>query len=149
MSGPLIVVPKYSKIGQGFSRREKIKAMEHPGRRTDPRRGYQSAASWIADRIGLRKDVILCSFCRAKFNPRRHGYRRVFVPDYTGKTDGYTVNGQCDSCKQETPNAGGGTAFVAEEVYSLTHIDPSEARRNARAAAKSLGTWQFLQKKRR
>ena len=139
------LIPKHAKLGQGFSKQEKLKAREHPGRRTD---GSQSAATWIADRLGLRKDVILCSFCRVKFNPRRHGYRRVFIPDWTGKTDGYTVNGQCDSCKQWTPNAGGGTAFVAEEVYSLTHIDPSEARRNARAAAKSLGTWQFLQKRR-
>ncbi len=128
------LIPKYAKLGQGFSVREIAKADEHPGRRVD---GSQSAPSWIADLVDTRKTVLLCSFCRPHFNPRKHNYRKFYIPDHTGHTDGYQVNGMCDACKQMTVNCGGGTAFVHEEIYALTCIDPVVARRNARASAKA------------
>lgn len=138
-------VPRYSRLGEGFS-----KAQKFVGQEVKPLHGGKRAAGpagWLSDLITLRKVVILCSFCRAKFNPRRFGYRRVFVPDATGKSDGYTVNGSCDWCKGETVNLSGGTAFQPEELYKLTTIDPTEQRRTARLRAKSLSTWQFLQKR--
>lgn len=122
--------------------------MIHPGRQTNPAKGYQSATQWITDLIALRKTIILCSFCRVKFNPRRYGYRRIFISDTTGKTDGYTVNGYCDACKGWTPNLCGGTAYHPEELYEQVFVDPSEARSKARATAKALGTWKFLQAQR-
>lgn len=145
MSHTIAIPKKGARLGEGFSRAEKLKAMEHPGRQTNPKRGYQSAVSWISDLIALRKVIILCNFCRVKFNPRRFGYRRVFVPDWSGKTDGYTVNGDCDSCKQFTAMVGGGTAFQPEEHYLQTHVDPVHARRAARAGAKSMSAWRFIQ----
>ena len=95
----------------------------------------QSRIGWLDSLLSLKKVVILCSWCRSKFNPRQHNYRRVYVPDYTGKTDGYTVNGDCDSCRSFTPTAGGGTAYQPEELYALTHQDPVVARRQSRANA--------------
>jgi len=100
----------------------------------DPIKG-QSRIGWLDSLLSLKKVVILCSWCRSKFNPRQYNYRRVYVPDYTGKTDGYTVNGDCDSCRSFTPNAGGGTAYQPEELYALTHQDPVQARRQSRANA--------------
>ena len=145
--GQIVIVPKYSKVGQGFSVKEKMEGWEHPGRRTD---GSQSAASWIIDELVTRKaTVILCSFCRPKFNPRRHNYRKFYVPDSTGMTDGYQTNGKCDACKQMTVNCGGGTAFVHEETYNLVCVDPIDARRQARAKARALSAWQHIQKQRR
>lgn len=139
----ITIVPKYSKLGLGFSRKEKVLAMAHPGRRTD---GKQSAATWVTDLTALRKVVILCSFCRGKFNPRRHGYRRIYTPDPTGKTDGYTVNGDCDACKGWTPNLGGGTAYTPDELYVKTHMDPAEARRARRARLGDTSIWERIQK---
>ena len=138
-------VPHGSKLGTGFSKAEKLAGQAiHPQHNASK---GQSRANWISDLVALRKVVILCSYCRAKFNPRQAGYRRVYIPDYTGKTDGYTVNGDCDSCRVFTPNAGGGCAFQPEELYRLTSIDPQEQRRKARLKAKELSTWQFLQKR--
>lgn len=127
---PIVIVPKYARIGEGFSRRERAKADEHPGRRTD---GSQSAASWVTDLASLKKIILLCSWCRGKFNPRRNGYRKLFVPDMSGKTDGYSSNGMCDGCKQNTAlTPGGGVAFVSEEYYTQITQDPAEARRKSR-----------------
>lgn len=138
--GAIVVVPKYHRLGEGFSRREQLQALEHPGRRTD---GTQSAASFLADLTDLRKMILLCSYCRPKFNPRRHRYRRFYSPDFTGKTDGFTHNGQCDGCKQQTALLpGGGTSFVAEETYQMVCLDPMDARRKARAAAGAQTAWQ-------
>lgn len=109
--------------------RDRLKALEHPGRRTT---GAQSAASWVLDLSDLKKVILLCGICRTKFNPRKHRYRRFYVPDPTSKTDGYRHNGVCDACKQRTENCGGGTAFVHESTYALVCIDPAEARRKAR-----------------
>lgn len=113
--------------------RRRMQAMEHPGRRTD---GRQSAASWIVDLLDLKKLIILCSFCRVKFNPRKHHYRKLYRPDHSAKTDGFATNGRCDGCKEMTANCGGGVAFVHEETYRLICIDPVEARRAARAKAR-------------
>ena len=136
------IVPKYHRIGEGFSRREQIAALEHPGRRTD---GTQTAAAWLSDLTDLRKMVLLCTYCRPKFNPRRARYRRFYAPDFTGKTDGFVHNGQCDGCKQQTALLpGGGTSFVAEETYSLVCIDPMDARRKARAAAGARTAWERI-----
>lgn len=140
--GVLVAVPKYARLGEGFSGRERLKALEHPGRRTD---GTQSAAHWITSLLDLRKSLILCTYCRAKFNPRRHGYRKFFAPDLAGTTDGYVHNGICDNCKQHTALLpGGGTSFIPEETYRLLCIDPLDARRKARAAARSLTAWERI-----
>jgi hypothetical protein len=131
--GVTVVTPKHARLGEGFSTAEKLKAREHPGRRMD---GSQSAASWVADLVGAKKVIILCGFCRPKFNPRKYAYRRMYSPDYTGKTDGYMTNGMCDGCKQQTLNTGGGTAYISEETYRMVCIDPVDARRQARAKAR-------------
>lgn len=138
-------IPRGEKLGEGFSKAEILDSKIHPGRQTNPQHGYQSAVAWISDLISLRKTIILCSFCQAKFNPRKFRYRVMFVPDDTGKTDGYTVNGYCDSCKGWTPDLSGGRAYTPEETYQEIHVDPFEARRNARAAAKAMGTWSAVQ----
>lgn len=139
MSGPVIVVPKYAKIGRGFSRAEQIDALQHPGRRTD---GSQPAASWITQCTDLRKAILLCGWCRQKFNARRHGYRQFYMFDFTGKTDGYQVNGVCLACKSQTIlTPGGGREFIPEETYRLVSTDPLDARRAARARAGMTGVW--------
>lgn len=140
---PLVLVPRGAKLGEGFSRAEKLEALVHPGRRTD---GTQSRATWLADLTDLRKAIILCAaYCAPKFNPRRHGYRKFYVPDLAGKTDGYTSNGQCDGCKQSTVLLpGGGRTFIPEETYRLVCIDPMDARREARARAGIQTTWERI-----
>ena len=141
--GVLLAVSKYARLGEGFNRRERLKALEHPGRRTD---GTQSAAHWITSLLDLRKAIILCTYCRVKFNPRHHRYRKFYAPDLAGKTDGYVHNGCCDNCKQQTALLpGGGTTFIPEEQYSLLCIDPLDARRKARAAARALTAWGRIQ----
>ena len=134
----IVLVPKHAKLGQGFTRAEAAKADEHPGRRTD---GSQSPASWIADLVDTKKLILLCTFCRHNFNPRKHNFRKAYIPDATGKSSGYEFEGMCDACKQQTGPTG--TAFVHEETYALTYIDPVVMRRNARAAAKALPAWRF------
>ncbi len=132
----IICVPKYHRMGEGFSKREIATSFEHPGRRTTPH-GYQSPASWISDLTALKKLIVLCSVCRQHFNPRKHGYRKAYIPDSSGKTSGYEINGKCAGCKQETANMGGGTGFTPEETYNLLYVDPVQARRNARARWKA------------
>lgn len=129
----ITLVPKHHRLGEGFSKQEVAQSLEHPGRNTRT----QSAASWISDLSTLKKTILLCSYCRVKFNPRRHHYRRLFTPDVTGMTDGYISNGKCDACKQRTENMGGGTAYVHEALYNQVAVDPTVARRNARASAKA------------
>src|SRR3990167_10022110 len=104
-------------MGEGFSKQEVLKSYEHPGRKTTAH-GYQSAASWISDLVALKKFIILCSVCREHFNPRKNGYRPAYVPDTSGKTDGYQVNGKCDGCKEMTVNVGGGRGFIPEDHYN-------------------------------
>ena len=139
----LIAVPKYARLGEGFTRREQIDALEHPGRRTD---GTQTAAAWLSDLIELRKLILLCTYCRPKFNPRRHRYRKFYTPALVGGVDPYMTNGRCDGCKQNTALLpGGGTAFVSEETYRSVCLDPLDARRLARAAAGAQPAWQRIQ----
>lgn len=133
-NGPIVIVPKYAKLGEGFSKIEKLQAMEHPGRQTNPHKGYQTPAGWLDDLGALKKCILLCDFCRIKWNPRTHHYRPMFVPDPSGATDGYKCNGKCDACKEFTERMGGGRAFVHEEEYAKLCVDPKIARRNARAA---------------
>lgn len=146
-NGPIVIVPKYHRMGEGFSRAEKAEADIHPGRN----RRTQSAASWICDLTDLQKCIVLCSYCRQYFNPRKHRYRKFYQPDYTGKTDGYRVNGKCYACKQQTGNTpGGGTAFVHETLYNRVCIDPGDARRRARVASRqAMSVWQFINHNRR
>lgn len=146
MGDLIIAIPRHKKLGEGFSQQEKAKSFIHPGRQTNPQRGYQSAASWISDLTQLKKIIILCSFCRVKFNPRKHGYRRYYVADASGVTDGYQVSGKCFDCKGFTMHLGGGTAYVHESEYAKVCMDPMEARRNARAAAGRSSVWSFINK---
>ena len=121
-----------------------VDSLEHPGRRTTIK-GYQSPASWLADLVALRKFIILCSFCRSKFNHRKNRYRRFYCQDITGRTDGFVVNGKCDACKQNTfPN---GTGYVAEETYNQVCEEPSSIRRvNARAKNYAKSIWTACKK---
>jgi hypothetical protein len=144
---PLTAVAKHGKLGQGFSKPEMAQALEHPGRNTKAQ-GHQSPAEWVTQLIDQKKCILLCGFCRAKFNYVRHHYRKMYIADPSGKTDGYQANGNCDSCKQFTANCGGGTNFIHEEHYRLFCQDPLDARRKARAAAKSLTAWQTIQLRR-
>ncbi len=127
---PTVLVPAHGKLGEGFSRRDLMDAQLHPGRRTD---GRQSAATWITTLSDLKKVILLCSWCAPKFNPRRHGYRRFYSPDHSGKTSGYITNGMCDACKTQTAlSPGGGTSFISEDTYAQVCQDPADARRRAR-----------------
>ena len=109
-----------------WTKQDITKSTEHPGRQR------HTPASWICDLTDLKKTILLCGVCRVKFNPRKHGYRRLFVGDPTGKTDGYSANGRCDACSERTENIGGGTAFVHETLYHAVSQDPAVARRKAR-----------------
>jgi hypothetical protein len=146
MNSPIVVVPKYHKVGEGFSKAEKLKAFEHKGRQTNPKRGYLSPAGWITELADGRHAILLCSWCRRKFNPRKNKYRNRYVPDPTGKTDGYLANGNCDGCQQRTELMGGGTIFVAEEYWLQIGLDPSEARRRYNQRWKMAQEVSLLQK---
>jgi len=136
----IVVVPKYHRIGEGFSQVEKLKAQEHPGRQSNVKRsGYQSASSWICDLSDLRKGILLCSWCRKNFNPKRNKYRIKYTPDATGKTSGYVANGVCNSCKCRTEDTGGGVFLIAEEYWKQLSVDPGEARATWRAKMKARG----------
>ena len=133
MGSPTIIVK------QQWTTADVLRSHEHPGR---PTNGRLTPGGWIADLTGLKKVIILCSFCRPKWNPRKHGYRKMYIPDPSGKTDGYQSNGTCDGCKQRTENCGGGTAFIHESTYHQVCEDPLEARRLARRRWKIVTGWQ-------
>ena len=132
----LTIVPKYSRVGSGFTRTEVARSHIHPGRRVD---GSQSPASWLMDLADTRKIIILCQFCQPKFDPRRHGYRRWYAESHTPNTDPHQVNGKCDACK--TTVTSGGRGYVSEETYGLLCKDPSESRRRSRAAWRQSTFW--------
>ena len=141
-----IAIPLNHKLGKGFTAKQKQEGFEHPGRRTD---GSQSAASWLCDLMDLQKTILLCSYCRVGFNPRKNHYRKMYIPDHSGLTDGYSVNGKCDACKKFTADCGGGVAFVHESLYNIVCQDPLDARRAARAKAKAQTMWQAIQSRRK
>lgn len=145
MNGPIVIVPAHARLGEGFSQKEVLKSYEHQGRRTQTS-GYQSPAEWITQLTDLQKTIVLCSFCRVKFNHVRNHYRPMYVPDPTGMTDGYQANGTCDNCKQITANCGGGTAYVHEQYYKQICVDPMDARRKARAAARAMTAWERIRR---
>jgi len=123
MSVRHVFVPINAKLGEGFSIQEIAKAGEHPGRRTKTN-GYQSPATWVLELVSLRKPVILCSFCRYKFDPKYYKYRRFYVANAAGH-DPYRTDGQCEDCKDRTDRSpGGGTMFVAEEQYPEICFEP-------------------------
>lgn len=140
MSNLIVLVPKYFRLGQGFSRLEQRQAMVHGGRRAD---GTQSAATWITSLVDTRKLVIVCASCKPKFDRDRHHYRyrRFYSADPTARSDGTLVSGQCDDCRQRMI---GGAAYVAEESYALVCTEPAEARRLARWKARASLTFQTL-----
>ena len=130
-----VIVPRHTKLGEGFSRREIADSLLHPGRRTATN-GYQSRASWICDLIDTKKCIHLCSFCQVKFNPKKNHYRLYYAPS----------RGFCDSCKQWTAS---GRAFITEQSYNLVRIDPVKARREQRAQAYGYSTWRAVEQSRR
>lgn len=123
----VVVVPKYAKIGEGFSRREKSDSHIHPGRKTETR-GYQSPATWITQMADGRKALLLCVECEKMFNAAKNRYRIRYIKDPTGATRGMRASGACDGCKQETANMGGGYMWVSEETWSQVSQDPEEAK---------------------
>ncbi len=98
----VIAVPKYAKLGQGFSRQELLQAAEAPGRPI-----YRLAGGWIADMVALKKFIMLCEFCQPKFNPRKHGYE-VY------REETHSV-GQCDGCNQMSTHLRG---YISQSLHS-------------------------------
>lgn len=144
---PIVIVPKYAKLGEGFSRREILKSAEHPGRQINARRGYQSASTWIDHLLQLRKPVILCGYCRVKFTPKYVRYRRFFCLNSQGE-NGYRTDGRCDDCKEDTRRTpGGGTMFISEESYPEICLEPQIGRWSLRARMRFAGqtAWQAIQ----
>lgn len=121
-----------------------LEEFEHLGRRTQVK-GYQSPAAWISDLVALHKFILLCNFCKIKFDYRKQHYRRFYVPNPSG---GYTMHGKCDACKQDTRLCGGGTGYIHEEEYSKVCLEPSEVRRRyARAKHYARSTWASVNNK--
>lgn len=129
----ILALPKHGKLGEGFTTQERVEGDSlHPGRRTD---GRQSAATWITSLSDRRQVILLCGWCRPKFNPRTHRYRRMYVPSRDTVADPYQSNGMCDACKHQTADTpGGGRAYVSEETYAQVCREPADVRRQARAA---------------
>jgi hypothetical protein len=97
----IIAVPKNQKLGQGYSKTERLKADEDAGRPwTRP------AGGWISDLAELQKFIMLCPFCISKFNPRRAGYE-------VWRQNIYGV-GKCDGCKQMSTYIKG---FISEALH--------------------------------
>ena len=57
MAGPIVIVPAHARLGEGFTKKEVLKSMEHPGRQTNSRKGYQTPAAWLDDLGALRKCI--------------------------------------------------------------------------------------------
>jgi hypothetical protein len=129
----LIAVPKHGALGQGFTKRERFEGDHlYHGRRTD---GTQSAATHITTLSDRRNVILLCGWCRPKFNPRANRYRPMYVPSLSDATDPYRYGGACDACKTQTAQTpGGGRSFVSEETYSQVCMEPVDTRRRSRAA---------------
>lgn len=136
---PTVAVPKYGRLGSGFTRREVAQSHIHAGRRVD---GTQTPASWLLDLADTRKMILLCAFCQSKFNPARHGYRRWYAPSHTPNTDPHQVNGKCDACKAMVTS--GGRGYISEETYSRLCREPGEARRASRAAWRRSTFWESV-----
>ncbi len=96
-----VVVPKYSKLGEGFSQKERLKADEDSGRPWN-----RVAGGWISDLASLQKFIMLCPFCLGKFNPRTSGYE-------TWRQNIYSI-GKCDGCKNLSTYLKG---FIHEEYH--------------------------------
>jgi hypothetical protein len=130
---PVLAVPKHGALGQGFTRSQRFEGdWLHPGRRTN---GTQSAATWVTSLSDRRKVILLCGWCRPKFNARTNRYRPMFVPNLASAADPYVSNGLCAACKTQTAlTPGGGRAYVSEETYAQVCVEPEDARRRARQA---------------
>jgi hypothetical protein len=142
---PVLAVPKHGALGQGFTRSQRFEGDAlHPGRRTD---GRQSAATWITELSDRRNVILLCGWCRQKFNPRANRYRPMYVPSFGAPADPYQSNGMCDACKTQTAlTPGGGRAFVSEETYALVCLEPVDTRRRSRQAWRTGSTiWSAVQ----
>lgn len=96
-----VAVPRYAKLGQGFSHKERLKADEHPGKPWN-----RVAGGWISDLAELQKFIQLCPFCVSKFNPRKSGYEvwRLHV----------NCVGKCDGCNQVSPHCRG---FISQSLH--------------------------------
>lgn len=97
---PLIAVPKYGRLGEGFSRAEQRVASEAKGRPwTRPPGG------WVTDLVAKRAMVMLCPFHVSKFNPRTHQYevwrQQVSI-------------GKCDDCGTLSPQI---RAFIHQSTH--------------------------------
>jgi len=137
--GNIVIVPKYSKLGQGFSQKEIQKSYEHPGRQTNPSKGYQTPAAWLDDLGELKKLVLLCDNCAHKWNPKRYGYRLLWMPGA-----GTRSNGWCDSCKEFALNNGGGRAWVTEESYPEICAEPPMVSRGMRWVNKAKDVFDII-----
>ena len=110
---PLIAVPKYAKLGEGFSPREILKSTEDSGRPWD-----RVAGGWISDLVALQKFIMLCPFCLPKFNPKRHGYEvwRLNISSI----------GKCDGCKNISTYLQG---FIPEAYHPILGDQERKPRR--------------------
>ena len=98
-----VAVPKYAKLGQGFTKAEKLKADEDRGRPWN-----RVAGGWISDLASLQKFVMLCPFCAPKFNPRPNGYE-------VWRRDTQSI-GKCDGCNQVSTYLRG---YISEAYHDL------------------------------
>lgn len=120
MTGVVIHVPQIRTDRE--VRREETRACEAKGRP-----GTRAPGGWIADLVALRKNVLLCDGCDAKWQPRRAGYRQQFVDPY--------VIGRCDGCMSSAFPV---KSWIHEAVFDAIG-QPKPARRGRWALRRDPG----------
>lgn len=95
-----------------WTRKDLLKSMEHDGRRHGKPHG-----SYVVDLADLRKMILLCPLCNAKFDWKRHRFRHEKEFRY--------VIGNCDACKTLDMHC---SMYIAEEIYSTVRSTAEERR---------------------
>lgn len=89
-AAPTILIPRGTRLGEGFTRKEQLTAKEAKGRPW-----HRAPGGWIADAVGSRNCIILCPFHVNKFNPRKNHYE-------VWRQYQFAV-GKCDDCGTTSP----------------------------------------------
>lgn len=95
---------------------DRLKAAESPGRPTG-----RIPGSYIDDLAALRKCVVLCPLCVAKFSAKTARYRQ--------EKDIPFATGRCDGCRAHDQRC---RLFVAEEAYQQVRMTKDDARSMAK-----------------